>query len=831
MKRKKICIGVAVRFFLMGGAMLFFTMGVQAFSLVEEGNPNATIVIPENATEREKHAAAILQEYIQRSTGAKLLVATAASGNVIHIGQTRQVVALKLGRDKLDEDGFLLQGIDNSNYVIVGGGDWGTEFGVYDFLERYLGVRWLMPTELGIDVPQHKTIDVPATRIIQEPVYLSREFAPVYIDGKPKPTDLGWWGRFNRARGRIVFNHNLLKLFPVSEFGKTHPEIYPILNGKRYIPRDDRDHRWNPNLSNPMTIDIAVAKIEKYFEENPQAVSFSLGMNDSARWDESEISKSRRNGKKNFLNIEDVSDEYFTWANEVVTRVLKKYPDKWFGTLAYMNLIEPPTKVNIHPRIVPFITYDRMRWEDPKLRVQGEQMTKRWTNICAVVGWYDYAYGSNYLIPRVFSHRLQKNFAWGEKNQVKYSFAELYPNWGEGPKAWLYAKLLWNPNQDVDALLDDWYERFAGHKAAPSLKAFYDIWEKFWKVDIFKSPANHDEREILFLNGTPKYLLGVPQSYIEDSDNALETALKLADTPTRKARITKLTQMWEFYKASIINYQAEHQLMQAPLQTEEAALEMVEQAERVMFQVRKRRELTKAFAQDPLFKESVPFFVIYPATNGENWGISLVWNLLPWAKKSARVEQKLRELAANDKSSICEQAKLVLKFVDGQPQLLSSNGSFEEGNQGWTFWDHGKDDSNYRQAEWTVSSEQVAHGAMSLKIKGLQLGGPYQRYPYKPGNYLVTASFYVPEISRKGDARMVIHALGTRGENLGGRFALPSTPLPLQPGKWYHAVIPFVLPEDNTGTAVSLRVLVEMENYAPDETVYMDNMEVHRIED
>ncbi len=829
MKKRSLYLTVALSFLLMCGGMVSLTSNAQAFTIVEEGQPRATIVVPENATTREQLAASRLQEYIQRSSGAKVPIATTTQGNAIHIGRTRYAAGAKLDIDEIDQDGFLLQGIDESNYVIVGGEDWGTEFGVYEFLERYLGVRWLMPTELGTDVPQRKTITVLPTRIVQEPAYLSREFAPIYIDGKPQPSDLGWWGRFNRTRSRMAFSHNLLTLFPVSEFGTTHPEIYPILNGQRYIPKDDEDYKWNPNISNPLTIDIAVAKIEKYFEENPGTVSFALGMNDWPLWDESAVSKSRRSGKKNFLGIEDVSDEYFAWANEVVTRVLKKYPDKWFGTLAYMNLIEPPTKVTVHPRIVPFITYDRMRWEDPKLRVQGEQMTKRWTDMCAVVGWYDYAYGGNYLIPRVFSHRLQKNFAWGEKNQVKYSFAELYPNWGEGPKAWLYAKLLWNPNQDVDALLDDWYLRFAGQQAAPSLKAFYDIWEKFWRVDIFNSPANHDGREILFLSDTPKYLLDVPQSYLDDSDKALEAALELADTPTRKARISKLKEMWEFYKASVITFQAEHRLMQAPLQTEEAALEMVAQAERVMFQVRRRRELTKAFAQDPLFKESVPFFVIYPATNGENWGISLVWNLLPWAKKSARVEQKLRELAANDRSSVREQANLILKIVDGKTEFLSSNGSFEEGNREWTFWDHGKDDSTYRQAEWTVSSQQVAHGAMSLKIKGLQLGGPYQLFSYKAGNYLVTASFYVPETSQKGDARMVLHALGTKGENLGGRFALPSTPLTLQPGKWHHAVIPFVLPEDNTGTAVKLRVLVEMENYASEETVYVDNMEVHRI--
>lgn len=42
-------------------------------------------------------------------------------------------------------------------------------------------------------------------------------------------------------------------------------------------------------------------------------------------------------------------------------------------------------------------------------------------------------------------------------------------------------RLLWNPDQDADALLDEWYERMVGPAAAPDLKAYYDHWEHFWE--------------------------------------------------------------------------------------------------------------------------------------------------------------------------------------------------------------------------------------------------------------------------------------------------------------------------------------------------------------
>lgn len=829
MNRKKL-LALSAICIAMLGVLLPDTKDAFAVLLVQDGQPRATIMVPKNASSQVQQAAEVLQSYIQKSSGALLPIATTATGNALHVGQTPAVQKADIDVSKLDADGFILQGLDARNFAIVGNTDWGTEFGAYDFLERYLGVRWLMPTDLGEDVPQHKTIDIPAAKVTEQPVFLSRQLDPIYLEALPKRSALGQWGRYNRTRSRIAFSHNLLNLFPVSEFGQTHPTLYPMLNGKRYIPTSDQDYFWQPNLSNPETIDIAVFKIEKYFQENPQVTSFALGMNDSDTWDQSEASKAKRSGKKNFLKYEDVSDEYFAWANAVVEKVLVKYPDKWFGTLAYMNIAEPPTRVKVHPRIVPFITYDRMRWEDPKLRAIGEEITQRWLKMCTAVGFYDYSYGHNYLVPRVYPHRMQKNLSWGAQHQVKFSYAELYPNWGEGPKAWVFAKLLWNPHQDADALLSDWYTHFAGEKAAPRLKEFYGLWEKFWMVDIFKSKANHGDGELLFFSGTPKYLLDVPQSYITQSDNAMADALRLADTPQRKSRVARLNDMWTFYKASVITYQAEHQATQKDPETEAEALALLEKAENVMEQSLKRNELIAAFEKDPLFEDSAKYFAQFPATNGQVWGTAVLWQALPWAEKSLKVKTRLQELANDPKNAAREQARMVLQAATGQAKLLSINSSFEEGTKDWILWDHGKDVPAYHTADWTVSTDRVLSGKQSLKIKGLQLGAPYQLVPYQAGTFFAKVSCYVPEGSKVGTLRMVLHIMGAKGETRGGRFALPSSTTAIQPGKWCTIVLPFKLPPDDNGEAATIRLLAEMEHFEPDGEIYLDDLELFKVE-
>jgi hypothetical protein len=57
-------------------------------------------------------------------------------------------------------------------------------------------------------------------------------------------------------------------------------------------------------------------------------------------------------------------------------------------------------------------------------------------------------------------------------------FSQLPSFWGlDGAKAWLAAELLWNPEQDAHALLDEYYDSFFGPASAP-IRAFYETAER-----------------------------------------------------------------------------------------------------------------------------------------------------------------------------------------------------------------------------------------------------------------------------------------------------------------------------------------------------------------
>jgi hypothetical protein len=528
----------------------YIGVNAQTIVIVKDHKPNAYIVLPDSLSPQIQKAAKVLQDYIQQSTGALLPISKDIPNTSIsiHIGLTDFVRRQKINLKNIDEDGFILEEVNAHNFIIIGGSDWGTEFGVYSFLERYLGVIWLMPTEIGIDIPKHETVTLPDTRIIDSPVFLSRQMSPIDINSNDA---LGTWGRFNRLRGRINFHHNLLNLLDPKEYYKTNPQFYPQVNGKSEMPSG---FKWQPNFSAPGIVDSASAKIIRYFKQNQKITSYSLGINDFSTFDQSSGSLARRNGKRNFLGMEDVSDDYFKWANEVAKKVTSVYPDKLFGLLAYNNVVTPPSaKIGINSHLIPFITYERLKWSDPELQDSGHQLTIGWEKLSSSIGWYDYDYGLDYLVPRVWFHEMQKYLIWGTRHHVKYYYAELYPNWGEGPKPWIISKLLWDPYQNVDSLLNIWYIHMGGSNAATKLKEFYSIWENFWtKIVPDISWFTHSGQYLPYYDRS--YIKQVPKDDILQCDSLMNEAYSLADNDIHRQRISKLKQMWQLYKSGIEAY-------------------------------------------------------------------------------------------------------------------------------------------------------------------------------------------------------------------------------------------------------------------------------------
>src|SRR5690606_11008017 len=127
-------------------------------------------------------------------------------------------------------------------------------------------------------------------------------------------------------------------------------------------------------------------------------------------------------------------------------------------------------------------------------------------------------------------------------------------------------------NRDVDALLDDWYRRCVGEKAAPHLREYYASWERFWTRDVLQSKWFTKPRQYLSFYD-PAYLTDVRVEDLQRSRELLTRCIELADTPERKERARILFKAFEFYEASALAYRAELMAREVKIDSAESALQ------------------------------------------------------------------------------------------------------------------------------------------------------------------------------------------------------------------------------------------------------------------
>lgn len=789
--------------------------------LVDQGQPQAVVVVPDGATPQVRDAAELLVDYVRRASGATLpIIAESAqarpAGVPIYVGPCTAGAKLIASLDKLDADGFVIRAVQPAAIAIAGPSDWGTEFGVDEFLERYLDVRWLLPGPQGDDVPQRATIDVPVGEVRQQPAFFSRLFSGL------RGAVQAEWARRNRMHGRVEFHHHLHRLFPPSRYVKTHPEFFPIRNGQRFFPPDDKTHGWQPCFSAPRLADEAIRNICDFFAQHPEATSYSLGVIDSSGYCECAECRAHEPAEKNFLGRRNMSNLYYAWCNRVVEGVLKKYPDKYFGCLAYSEVAQAPTQVKVHPRLIPYLTYDRMKWIDPALEAEGQAVTHEWLAVSPVLGWYDYIYGSPYCVPRVWFHKMADYYRFGRANGVGALYAEAYPNWGEGPKLYVSLKLQWDPQQNIDRLLRDWYRRAVGPAAAGDLAAYYAHWEDFWTRRILQSKWFGKRGQYLsFYN--PAYLADVNEAEMADCRRLLEQVSQKAQTAAQQARAKLLLRAFEYYEASAIAYGGARRSVPQP-RTEAEALATLARGERYVQLARRREQLVfDEFAHDPV--------LVHPIETSRWQAIDVsgvagnhLWRVMDWVSRSAAVRGRLETMAAGQGPQAIH-AKALLNLAGGSVKPVSPCPSFEEPQRRWpAVWSRWVRDVGTIR----VDAKAAADGRQGVVCRGVRRGGPYQQVAVTPGRYAAMVQLRVPRPYRGNvTVTLAMTPLDEKGENL----ADVSTAIQAEPCDWTRLVVADLLPAEIRNQKVTrVRLIVFVDGLEPDEEIQFDNLALYRLE-
>ncbi|MFW5868232.1 MAG: DUF4838 domain-containing protein, partial [Armatimonadota bacterium] len=171
------------------------------------------------------------------------------------------------------------------------------------------------------------------------------------------------------------------------------------------------------------------------------------------------------------------------------------------------------------------------------------------------MGIYDYAYGMGFAIPRIYNHLFQDAIQHAVDQGVTGFYAEVYPNWGlDGHKLYVMARVLWDPDVDIDAITDDWNERMFRNAAEP-MKEYFALLERAWRENNFGS--GHWAYR---LAADPRQFLIFPPEVIEQCTAYLDQARGLAEDEIVEQRIEFFAKTFDVTRVLAGNYWAAHDI-------------------------------------------------------------------------------------------------------------------------------------------------------------------------------------------------------------------------------------------------------------------------------
>jgi len=511
---KRITIPATALFFIN-----LFTM-VYGISIADKGAARAVIIIAKNAPDMVRYAAVELQTYLGQVTGADFVIANEPQEGLgrIFIGQNPFTDALNLSTDELPADGFIIRSGDNwiailgrdysgppiytsqspfhydqvynENLKLGAFGETGSLYGVYRFLEDVCGIRWYMPGELGEIVPRQDTVNVDNINLTAAPHFEYRY--TMLCDFARSAADARWYRRLGYgAAYPAQITHSFWTFW--DKYRTTHPEYFAIIAGQRDISNlSTATGMGNLCLSNPAVKAQWIADINDYFDQNPQQficpVAPDDGMVKICECSECQAQLSPELGEGGIF-----SNYVWSFVNEVAAAVAVKHPGKFVDCFAYENFRQPPSVIDTpHPNLAVMVC--KPINPGPNTREKTEALINQWRQKTAhnlyLYDYYLYSWRPWRNLPIAFPHQIAadlkavQTFCKGAFIEAQSSEYAAPPQIVQLPgmahlNLYVTARLLWNPNLDVNALLDDYYVKFYG-PARDSMKKFWTLAETIW---------------------------------------------------------------------------------------------------------------------------------------------------------------------------------------------------------------------------------------------------------------------------------------------------------------------------------------------------------------
>ncbi|MBN1347347.1 MAG: DUF4838 domain-containing protein [Phycisphaerae bacterium] len=515
--------------------------------LIQDGLSQHQIVLQDGASPSQIFAAQELQAHIQLCAGIELpIVQGLPSGDppmiVLGCGDLAAALGVNPTTEQLGEQGFLLRTVP-PHIVIAGTPQAGTLYGVYRFLESQFGVRWFAP---GVTkTPGVVNLTVPNLDRLVKPAFLMRDTSYAWPgadsvfrarvgdnrnsqgDDHPQGTGYAFYGTAHTSDGYI---------HPDVYFDQ-HPEYFSEIGGVRI--RDETQLC----LTNPDVFAIVKTKMRQRMLDYPTYRQFNFSQEDYYNYCQCE-------------NCRAINEQYgtpggtqFWFVNKLAEELSAEFPDMLISTLAYMYTAEPPKNITMHQNVAVWLCHmypscDSHPIETCPLDADYKRRAVEWSNICShLYMWHYIVDFAHYYNPFPNLRAMAADMRFYRDLGVEGVYLQAMSQTGGGGEFSLLRpyygmKLLWDPDQDPDAIIQDFLDGYYGPAAQPIWQYVQMLHDKVEQEDIhmhlYTNPAQGYLTDDVMQQA--QTLFDQAETAVQDDPNLLER-VRVCRMPITYARM------------------------------------------------------------------------------------------------------------------------------------------------------------------------------------------------------------------------------------------------------------------------------------------------------
>lgn len=364
---------------------------------------------------------------------------------------------------------------------------------------RSLGVRWYMPGEIGEVLPRMDSIPLPKIDQTVQPDFPMRilQFRPA-VDRR----EIMMWGfrlGVRRPYGRQAA-HGFRNMTDNPHTLTNHPDWFALYGGKRHNQPDTKNNQLC--YSNEELFREAVRFAQMQFDHLDMDVVSIMPPDGYTAICQCQLCAGKASpelGPRGSL-----SNYVWGFVNRVAKAIAKSHPGKKISNCAYGVYTEPPSNIDkLEPNVQVIIVGGR-RPKDPdqeNVRRIREAWTKKTDNPIEIFENYPFT-SRNFYLPIFHATELgnsindTKGISRGEDVWLSMDFSDKAVGLNHF-LVYFTARMYWGgKDQDVDALLDDYVNRFYG-PAATQMREFFRYCEKHWSA-MDRDASRADEALRLF---------------------------------------------------------------------------------------------------------------------------------------------------------------------------------------------------------------------------------------------------------------------------------------------------------------------------------------------